>query len=82
MAGNQDNQRVTLAEVERLLAAAERSGTAIPAWLEKLAGELRAALSGEPQSGPDLAERMRVDPGRSLGAHANVGADAVRVLKS
>lgn len=82
MAGNQDKQRVTLAEVERLLAAAERTGTPVPAWLHQLAAELRAAIPGAAIACPDVARKMLGDPRLSLGAQANVGADALRVLKS
>ena len=82
MADSQDNQRVTLAEVERLLAAATHSGTHVPDWLEMLAAELRAALPGAAVACPDVARRMLSDPRLTLGAQANVGADALRVLKS
>jgi hypothetical protein len=81
MSSSHDNQRVTLAEVERLLAAAEYSGTLVPDWLAQLAAELRAALPGAAVACPDVARRMLSDPRLTLGAHANVGAGALHVLK-
>jgi hypothetical protein len=75
------NLRVTLQEIERLMAAAERSGAAVPAWFAQLAMELRAANPAEGQIPPDLADRILSDPRLSLGAQANLHPGALRILK-
>ena len=82
MASESDNQRITLAEVERLLASAERSGTSIPSWLDRLASDLRAAMPPRDPEAPAMAYRMLADPRLSLGAQANIGAHTLRSLKS
>ena len=71
---------VTLAEIERMLAEARRSGEAMPAWLDQLALELREAAPGS-GARADLARRILSDPRLSLGAQANVDAAALRSLK-
>ena len=76
------NLRVTLQEIERLMALAERSGSPLPAWFEQLAMELRAARPAEGEIPPDLANRILNDPRLSLGAQANLHPGALRVLKS
>ena len=68
------NLSVTLQEIERLMAAAERSGSAVPTWFAELAMELRAAA-------PAVANRILSDPRLSLGAQANLHPGAMRVLK-
>ena len=73
--------RVTLQEIERLMAMAERSGSALPAWFEQLAMELRAAGPAEGEIPPDLARRILSDPRLSLGAQANLHPGAIRALK-
>lgn len=76
------NLRVTLQEIERLMAAAERSGSPVPDWFAQLAMELRAAKPADGEIRPDLAKRILSDPRLSLGAQANLGPGALRVLKS
>ena len=75
------NLRVTRQEIERLMAAAERSGSPVPAWFAQLAMELRAATPDEGEIPPDLARRILSDPRLSLGAQANLHPGALRVLK-
>ena len=72
---------VTLAEIERLLSEARRGGSAVPAWLDQLALELREAAPGT-GARADLAQRILSDPRLSLGAQANIDAAALRILKS
>ena len=76
------NLRVTLQEIERLMAAAERSGAPVPLWFAQLATELRAAAPPGGEIPPDLAARILSDPRLSLGAQANLHPGALRVLKS
>ena len=75
------NLRVTLQEIERLMAAAERSGAPVPAWFSQLAMELRAATPAGGEIQPDLANRILSDPRLSLGAQANLHPGALRILK-
>jgi hypothetical protein len=75
------NLRVTRQEIERLMAAAERSGASVPAWFAQLAMELRAADPDDAELPPDLAERILSDPRLSLGAQANLHPGALRILK-
>jgi len=74
--------RVTLHEIERLMAAAERSGSPVPDWFAQLAMELRAATPDDGEIQPDLAHRILSDPRLSLGAQANLHPGALRLLKS
>jgi hypothetical protein len=76
------NLRVTLREIERLMAAAERSGSTVPAWFAQLAMELRAARPAEGEIPPDIAARILSDPRLSLGAQANLRPGALWALKS
>jgi hypothetical protein len=76
------NLRVTLQEIERLMADAERNGSAIPAWFAQLATELRAQTPADGEISPDLAARILSDPRLSLGAQANLHPGAMRILKS
>ena len=73
--------RVTLQEIERLMALAERSGSPLPGWFEQLAMELRAAGPAAGEIPPDLANRILSDPRLSLGAQANLHPGALRILK-
>ena len=75
------NLQTTLQEIERLMAAAERSGSAIPAWFAELANELRAAAPAGGDLPPDLANRILSDPRLSLGAQANLRPGAMEFLK-
>ena len=75
------NLRVTLQEIERLMAAAERSGSPVPAWFAQLAAELRAAVPANGVIRPVVARRILSDPRLSLGAQANLHPGALRVLK-
>ena len=79
---SQDRQlRVALAEIERLMAEAERTGTSVPAWFAELAAELRAAApAAEDEVPADLAERILSDPRLSIGAHAKLHPGALRIL--
>ena len=76
------NLQVTLQEIERLMAAAERSGSPVPDWFAELAMELRAARPADGEIQPDLANRILSDPRLSLGAQANLHPGAMRILKS
>lgn len=76
------NLQVTLQEIERLMAAAERSGSPVPDWFAELAMELRAARPADGEIRPDLANRILSDPRLSLGAQANLHPGAMRILKS
>jgi len=78
----QDGLRLTLAEIERLLAIAARSGARVEPWVEQLAAELRAALPGPAQDGVALAGRMRSNPRDSLDAQARLDPRAIKALKS
>ena len=75
------NLQTTLQEIERLMAAAEQSGTQVPAWFAELATELRAAAPAGGDLPPDLANRIRSDPRLSLGAQANLRPGALEFLK-
>lgn len=75
------NISATLAEIERMLAEAGRAGDRIPAWLDQLAVELRAAAPGS-GARADLARRILSDPRLSLVAQANIDAAALRSLES
>ena len=75
------NLHVTLQEIERLMAAAERSGSPVPTWFAELAMELRAARPADGEIQPDLANRILSDPRLSLGAQANLHPGAMRILK-
>lgn len=70
----------TVAEIERLLAEAQRAGDKVPEWLDQLALELREAAPGS-GARRDLAGRILSDPRLSLNAQANVDAAALRSLK-
>ena len=76
------NLQVTLQEIERLMAAAERNGSPVPDWFAELAIELRAARPADGEIQPDLANRILSDPRLSLGAQANLHPGAMRILKS
>lgn len=76
------NLRVTLEEIERLMAAAERNGTPLPEWFAQLALELRAATPEDGEIQPDLADRILSEPRLSLGAQANLHPGALRILES
>jgi len=75
------NLQSTLQEIERLMAAAERSGSPVPDWFAELASELRAADPGGGELHPDLANRILSDPRLSLGAQANLNPGSLRFLK-
>lgn len=74
--------RLTLEEIERLLAIAARTDMAVEPWVEQLAAELRAALPGPAQDGAALAGRMRSNPRDSLDALARLDPRAIKALKS
>jgi len=74
--------RVTLQEIERLMAAAERSGAPVPDWFAELAMELRAVTPPDGEIQPDLADRILSDPRLSLGAQANLHPGQLRILES
>lgn len=78
----EEHLRLTLDEIERLLAAAERSGSAIEPWVEQLAAELRTSLPAPAQDGAAVAGRMRSNPRDSLEAQAHVDPRAITALKS
>jgi hypothetical protein len=75
------NLRVTLQEIERLMTAAQRSGSPVPDWFAQLAIELRAAAPADGEIRPDVANRILADPRLSLGAQANLQPGTLRVLK-
>ena len=66
------NLRVTLQEIERLMAAAEQSGSPVPAWFAQLAMELRAATPARARSSRTSPSRILSDPRLSLGAQADL----------
>ncbi len=74
--------RLTLDEIERLLALADRVGARVEPWVEQLAAELRAALPGPAEDGVALAGRMRSNPRDSLDAQARLDPRAIKALKS
>jgi hypothetical protein len=78
----QSHLRLTLEEIERLLADAARTGVEVEAWVEQFAAELRASLPGPAQDGAAVAGRMRSNPKDSLGAQAHVDPRAIDALKS
>jgi hypothetical protein len=75
------NLRVTLQEIERLMAAAEQSGAPVPDWFAQLATELRSATPADGEIQPDLVDRILSDPRLSLDAQANLHPGALRFLK-
>jgi hypothetical protein len=75
------NLQSTLQEIERMMAAAERSGSPVPDWFAELATELRAADPASGELPPDLANRILSDPRLSLGAQANLNPGSLRFLK-
>lgn len=77
----QSGLRLTLEEIERLLAVAARSGIEVESWVEQLAAELRAALPGPAQDGAAVAGRMRSNPRDSLDAQAHLDPQAIEALK-
>jgi hypothetical protein len=84
MDDRQTRLRLTLGEIERLMAAADQIGAPIEPWIVELAGELRATLAGAEGGlldGAGMAGRMRSDPARSLGAQSPIAARAIQVLK-
>jgi hypothetical protein len=78
----QKGLRLTLEEIERLLAIATRAGAPVEPWVEQLAAELRAALPGPAEDGVALAGRMRSNPRNSLDAQARLDPRAIKALKS
>ena len=78
----QDGLRLTLEEIERLLAIAARTGLEVEPWVEQLAAELRAALPAPTQDGALVAGRMRCNPKDSLDAQAHLDPQAIKALKS
>jgi hypothetical protein len=74
--------RLTLEEIERLLAVAARTGAEVEPWVAQLAAELRAALPGPAQDGAALAGRMRSNPKDSLDAQSHLDPRALTVLKA
>jgi len=78
-----DHLRITLAELERLIEKAGRSGAPIEHWVEQLVSELRSAMPQDAeQPGAQLAYRILSDPDGSLGAHAPIDAETFRALKA
>lgn len=74
--------RLTLEEIERLLANAARTGVEVEAWIEQFAAELRAALPEPAKDGALVAGQMRSNPKDSLDAQAHLDAQAIKALKS
>lgn len=81
MSDPQGKLRLTLDEIERLLAVAARVGAPVEPWVEQLAAELRATLPGPAEDGAEVAGRMRSNPRDSMGAQAHLDAKAINVLK-
>ncbi len=73
--------RLTLDEIERLMAVAARVGAPVEPWVEQLAAELRAMVPVAAEDGAIVAGRMRSNPRRSLGAQAHLDPQAVNILK-
>lgn len=83
MNDRKDHLRITLAELERLIEKAGRSGAPIEHWVEQLVCELRAAMpQNAEQPGSELAGRILSDPDGSLGAHAAIDPETFRALKA
>ena len=78
----QSHLRLTLEEIERMLAVAARTGVEVEPWVEQFAAELRASLPGPAQDGAALAGRMRANPRDSLDAQAHLDPRAINELKS
>ena len=81
MDDRQGRLRLTLDEIERLLAVADRVGAPVEPWVEQLAAELRAALPAPVEDGARVAGRMRSNPRGSLGAQARLDPRAINLLK-
>ena len=82
MDDREERLRVTLREIERLLARAYQNGAPVESWIEQVAVELRAAVPDEAASErANLAVRILSQPGLSLGAQAHIDASAIRALK-
>jgi hypothetical protein len=88
-----DRLRRALREIEELIEEAERNGGRVDRWLRELAEELRKAAPPDspspppapacaiaPEVGARLARQMRLDPRRSIGAHARLDAQALKLL--
>lgn len=71
----------TLADIARLIAAADAAGAPVDPWIVELADALRATTPGTP-SATDLAGMMRNDPAATIGAQEPVAPAAARLLKS
>lgn len=78
----EDGIRLTLEEIERLLAVAARTGVEVEPWVGQLAAELRAAMPAPAADGAALAGRMRSNPKDSLDAQARLDPRAIKELKS
>ena len=76
-----DQARVALDDIERMIADGEAAGLSVEPWLFDLAEELRAVLPTDPVDPEQLASRMRARPDASLHAHGAVDAGAVGRLK-
>ncbi len=74
--------RLTIEEIDRLLAIAARTGAPVEPWVEQFAAELRAALPGPIEDGAALAGRMRSNPRDSLDAQARLDPRAIKALKN
>ena len=77
----QSGLRLTLEEIERLLAIAERTGAPVEPWVEQFAAALRAALPGPVEDGVALAGKMRSNPQDSLDVQARLDPRALKALK-
>lgn len=81
LSDRQSGLRLALEEIERLLAAAERTGTPVEPWVEQFAAELRATLPRPAADGAAVAGRMRSNPKNSLDAQAQLDPHAIKALK-
>jgi hypothetical protein len=82
--GSQDNLRVTLEEIDRLMGVARDRGVTVEPWVTEFAAELRASVPDAVAVAPEkanLALRILSDPALSLGAQAHIAASALRALQ-
>jgi hypothetical protein len=82
VSARKDHLRDTLAELERLIAKAGRSGATVETWVEQLVVELRAAMpEAARQPGEEVAYRILSDPDASIVAQAQIDPAVLQSLK-
>ncbi len=76
------DRRFTRAQVERLMAIANRLGVSVEAKVEPIADAPGEEGAHAAPDGIEMAGRMRSDPGRSLCAQTRIDPGTLRMLKS